>query len=681
MIQAKNPLLEEFKTPHSTPPFDKIELKDYKPAVDEAIKRHQAEIDAIISQKAAPDFENTIVALDRSGRLLESVTSIFFNLLNAESNDEMMELSQELSPILSEHSNNISLNEKLFERIKSVYDKRASLNLTREQQTLLENTYKSMQRKGANLKGKERDRYRELTMKLDKLSLTYGQNLLKASNSFELLLTDEADLAGLPESAREGAKMRAENKGKEGYLFNLSYPSFFPFMKYSSRRDLREKMYRAYNTRSLGGEFDNRENVRDIVETRKEIANLLGFKDWASYVLDNRMAKNSKNVYDLLDKLLAAYKPVAEKEVAEIREFAQKSEGQNIDIMPWDWNYYSEKLKDAKYDLNDEMLKPYFELEKVKSGVFGLAERLYGLKFKRNTDIPVYHKDVEAFEVFDSKDNYLGVLYTDYYPRDGKQNGAWKTSFKEQWREADGTDSRPHVSLVMNFTHPTKDKPALLTYDEVGTFLHEFGHSLHTLLSRCTYSSLSGTSVLRDFVELPSQIMENWLDEKEFLDTFAAHYQTGEKMPKELIDKIVAASQYHSAYSCVRQLSFGYLDMGWHTLSDTIPTDVIAFEYKAMSPTHILPTVDGTGMSCQFSHIFDGGYAAGYYGYKWAEVLDADAFSLFKKNGIFDRKTADSFRTNILEKGGSDDPMTLYKNFRGQEPSIDAIMQRDGVKK
>ncbi|MEG1573510.1 MAG: M3 family metallopeptidase [Bacteroidales bacterium] len=680
MIQARNNLLLEFKTPHSTPPFEKIEFKDYKPTVIEAIKKHQAEIDAITSQKATPDFENTIVALDRSGRLLESVTSIFFNLLNAESNDQMIALSQELSPILSEHSNNISLNEDLFDRIKSVYDKKASLSLTREQRTMLEDAYKSMQRKGANLKGEERERYRELTAKLDKLTLTYGQNLLKATNNFEMVLTDEADLAGLPESVREGAMMRAAQKEKEGYLFNLSYPSYVPFMKYSSRRDLREKLYRAYNSRSIGGEFDNSANVRGIVETRKDIAELLGFKDWASYVLDNRMAKNSERVYDLLDKLLAAYKPMAEKEIAEIREFALKSDGANIEIMPWDWSYYSEKLKDAKYDLNDEMLKPYFELEKVKNGVFGLATRLYGLKFKKNTKIPIYHKDVEAFEVFDATDNYVGVLYTDYYPRDGKQGGAWMTSFKGQWHEPNGTDSRPQISLVMNFSRPTKDKPALLTYDEANTFLHEFGHSLHGLLSKCTYSSLSGTSVYRDFVELPSQIMENWLDEKEFLDTFAVHYETGERMPQELIEKIVATSQYHAGYFCLRQLTFCYLDMAWHTLQDTIPSDISTFERNAMSHANVFPAVDGTGMSCQFGHIFDGGYSAGYYSYKWAEVLDADAFSLFKKNGIFDRKTADSFRINILERGGSDDPMTLYKNFRGQEPTIDALMQRDGVK-
>lgn len=679
-MHAENPLTSRSGTPYGTPPFDKIKIEDFKPAITEAIKLHHDEIEAIASQQDKPGFKNTIEAFDRSGRLLDSVTSIFFNLLNADSNDELMELSHEIMPVLSEHYNNISLNEALFSRIKQVYDMQDSLALTQEQKTLLKNSYKSMLRSGAALRGKDRDKYRELSMELSKLSLTYGQNLLKATNAFEMLLTDEADLAGLPESVRESAKARAESKGKSGYLFNLSYPSYAPFMKYSSRRDLREKMYRAYNSRCIGGEFDNREIVRSIAEKRKELANLLGFENWAAYVLDNRMAHNCEGVYSLLDKLREAYKPVADKEVEEIKVFARELEGKDIDLMPWDWSYYSEKLKDRKYEINDEMLKPYFEIENVKKGVFGLAERLYGLKFVKNDSIPVYHEDVEAFKVLDEDGNYVGILFTDYYPRDGKQGGAWMTTFKGQWHEPDGTDSRPHVSLVMNFSRPAADKPALLTYDEVNTFLHEFGHSLHSLLSKCSYSSLSGTSVYRDFVELPSQIMENWMDEKEFLDTFAAHYKTGEKIPEELVNKIVASAQYHAGYACVRQLSFGYLDMAWHTITDTVPADVMQFERRAMRPTDLFPEVENTGMSCQFSHIFDGGYAAGYYGYKWAEVLDADAFSVFKENGIFDRKSADSFRTNILERGGSDDPMTLYVNFRGKEPSIDAIMERDGIK-
>lgn len=680
MLHAENFLTEKFDTRYGTPPFDKIKLEDYKPAITEAIRIHRDEIDAITSEREKPDFSNTIEAFDRSGRMLDSVTSIFFNLLNAESDDEMMALSHEIIPVLSEHYNNISLDEKLFDRIKQVYDEREVLNLTTEQMTLLEKSYKSMLRNGAALKGTDRNKYRELSTELSKLSLTFGQNLLKATNAFEMLLTDENELAGLPESVRENARALAESKGKDGYLFNLSYPSYVPFLKYSSRRDLREKMYRAYNSRCLDGEFDNREVVRSIVEKRKKLANLLGFENWAAYVLDNRMAHDSEGVYALLDKLREAYKPVADREVEELKAFAKETEGYDIEIMPWDWSYYSEKLKDRKYDLNDEMLKPYFEIENVKKGVFGLAERLYGLKFVRNTGIPVYHEDVEAFEVLDENDNYVGILFTDYYPRDGKHGGAWMTTFKGQWHEPDGTDSRPHVSLVMNFSRPTADKPALLTYDEVSTFLHEFGHSLHALLSKCSYSSLSGTSVYHDFVELPSQIMENWLDEKEFLDTFAAHYETGEKIPEVLVDKIVASARYHAGYACVRQLSFGYLDMAWHTLSDTVPDEVLPFERTAMRSTDLFPEVEDTGMSCQFSHIFDGGYAAGYYGYKWAEVLDADAFSVFKKNGIFDRKCADAFRTNILERGGSDDPMTLYINFKGEAPTIDALMERDGIK-
>ena len=543
---------------------------------------------------------------------------------------------------------------------------------------LLNDTYESMVRKGANLKGENRERYRKLTTELNQLTLTFGQNLLKATNSFEMLLTKPEELDGLPQSAIDAAALMALNKGKKGFLFDLSNPSYGPFMQYSARRDLREKMYRAYNSRCQTGEFDNTQIVKRIAEVRMEIAKLMGKDNYAEYTLERRMAKNSRNVYNLLNQLLEAYKPEALQEVREVKGFAIGMEGKNFDLMPWDWSYYSDKLKNAKYDLNDEMLKPYFELNRVKKGVFGLAARLYGLKFKKNNKIPVYHPEVEAFEVFDANNKYVGVLYTDFHPRATKRGGAWMTEYKGQWKDENGKDSRPHITIVMNFTRPTADKPALLTYGEVETFLHEFGHSLHGLLANSTYASLSGTNVFRDFVELPSQIMENWLSEKEFLDTFASHYETGKKMPAKLIEKIKKSRQYNAAYLCLRQLSFGFLDMAWYTQTDSIE-NVTEFEQKAMTPTQLLPIVDGTGMSNQFGHIFSGGYAAGYYGYKWAEVLDADAFSLFKEKGIFNREIAESFRKNILEKGGTEDPMELYKRFRGHEPSIKALMQRDGI--
>ncbi|WP_455496974.1 M3 family metallopeptidase [Coprobacter sp.] len=678
MTQAENPFFGKFKTPRETAPFNKIKITDYEPAFQEGIRRHQKEIDAIVNQRSLPTFENTIEALDRSGNLLNRVASIFFALSEAESNDEMMAISQRISPILSEHGNNINLNEKLFERVKFVYDKKNELNLTPEQLALLNNTYEGMARKGANLKGNDREKYRKLTAELSQLTITFGQNLLKATNNFEMILTKTDELAGLPQSAIDAAALMAKNKGKKGYLFDLSYPSYGPFMQYSSRRDLREKMYRAYNSRCQSGEFDNTQIVKRIAEVRLEIARLMGKDNYAEYTLERRMAKNSKNVYNLLNQLLEAYKPVAMQEVREVKGFAIGMEKKNIDLMPWDWSYYSDKLKNAKYDLDDEMLKPYFELEHVKKGVFGLATRLYGLKFKKNNRIPVYNPEVEAFEVFDTDNKYIGVLYTDFHPRTTKRGGAWMTEYKGQWKDENGKDSRPHITIVMNFTRPTADKPALLTYNEVETFLHEFGHSLHGLLANSTYPSLSGTNVFRDFVELPSQLMENWLSEKEFLDTFASHYETGKKMPAKLIEKIKRSKQYNAAYFCLRQLSFGFLDMAWYTQTKTIE-NVAEFEQKAMAPTQLLPVVSGTGMSNQFGHIFSGGYAAGYYGYKWAEVLDADAFSLFKENGIFNTETANSFRKNILEKGGTEDPMDLYKRFRGQEPSIKALMQRDGI--
>lgn len=678
MAQAGNPFLEEYKTIHQTIPFDQIKTEHYEPAFEEGIKEQQQEIDAIVNQRSIATFENTIEALEQSGELLGRVSNVFYALLSAESNDEMMEISQRISPKLSEHGNNINLNEKLFERVKFVYDQQDKLDLNPEQKKLLDETYNGFVRSGANLKGDDREEYRKLSAELSQLTLSFGQNALKETNKFEMLLTDPADLAGLPQSAVDAAAMMAQNKGKEGWMVDLSYPSYGPFMKYSSRRDLREKLYKAYSTRCINGEFDNIENMKRITEVRRQLAKLMGKDTYADYVLEKRMAKNNQNVYDLLNQLLKAYKPVAVKEVKEVEKYAQKLDGKKFKLMPWDWSYYADKLKDNKYELNDELLKPYFELEKVKKGVFGLATDLYGITFKKNTEIPVYHPDVEAFEVYDADGSFLAVLYTDFHPRAGKRAGAWMTEFKGQWKE-NGENSRPHITIVMNFTPPTADKPALLTFDEVETFLHEFGHSIHGMMANTTYESLSGTNVYRDFVELPSQVMENWLTEKDYLDKFATHYQTGEKIPFDLVKKIKDASNFNAAYACLRQLSFGYLDMAWHTQTAPV-TDAIAFERSAMASTQLLPIVEGSLMGPTFSHIFAGGYAAGYYSYKWAEVLDADAFDMFRQNGIFDKETAAAFRKNILEKGGTEDPMELYKQFRGHAPEINALMKRDGIK-
>ena len=679
MTQASNPFLSKYRTPYGTAPFDQIKTEHYEPAFEAGIRQHQQEIDAIVNQRSIPTFENTIEALDRSGDLLTRVSSVFFALLSAESNDEMMEISQRISPKLSEHSNNINLNEGLFQRVKAVYDNREKMNLTPEQTMLLTETYNGFVRSGANLSGADKERYRQLSSELSQLTLTFGQNVLKETNRFSMLLTDETALEGLPDDIIEAAAELAREEGKEGWLFNLSYPSYVPFMKYSSRRDLREKMYRAYNSRCTGGEYNNLDIMKRIAEVRLEIARLMGKNTYAEYALERRMAQNSQNVYNLLNQLLEAYTPTALQEVKEVQGFAIGKEGKNITLMPWDWSYYADKLKDAKYDLNDEMLKPYFELENVKKGIFGLATDLYGITFQKNETIPVYHPEVEAFEVKDADGRMLAILYTDFHPRSGKRSGAWMTEFKGQWREENGEDSRPHITIVMNFSRPSGNQPALLTYDEVETFIHEFGHALHGMFANTTYPSLSGTNVYRDFVELPSQIMENWLSEKAFLDRFAVHYQSGEKIPEALVQKIRDAGNFNVGYACLRQLSFGLLDMAWHTITAPIDTDVATFEQKATASTQILPAVEGAVTGAQFSHIFSGGYAAGYYSYKWAEVLDADAFALFKERGIFDQETAVSFRKNILEKGGTEPPMELYKRFRGSEPSIEALMKRDGI--
>ena len=675
---AGNPFFETYKTPHQTIPFSEIKTEHYLPAFEVAMKQHSEEVNAIINNPQVPTFENTIVALEHSGSLLTKVSSPFYNLLSSETNDELQALAEKISPLLTEHSNSIRLNEKLFARVKVVYQQKDKLKLTPEQKMLLKDTYEGFTNNGANLSDADKIIYRELSKDLSLLSLQYGQNVLKETNNYSLLITNKALLSGLPSDFLDVLASNAKKEGKEGWLLNLKATCYVPFMKYSENRDLRREIYMANASKCMtGGEFDNRENVRKIVNTRLKIANLLGYKSFSEYELIDRMAENKKNVYDLLDKLLTAYKPEAEKEYSEVQDYANKN-GAYFKIQPWDWSFYSEKLKDEKYSVNDEMLKPYFELENVKKGVFGLATRLYGIKFKKNTKIPVYNPEVDAYDVTDENGKYLAVLYTDFHPRDGKRAGAWMNDFKAQ-SMIGKTDSRPQVTVVMNFTRPTDTKPALLTFDELKTFLHEFGHSLHGMLTKCTYESLSGTNVYRDFVELPSQIMENWASEKEFLDGFATHYQTGEKIPAELIKKIKASENFNNAYFCLRQLSFCYLDMSWHSMEKPYDGDIIDFEKEAMASTQILPMIPNTAMSTSFSHIFSGGYAAGYYSYKWAEVLDADAFSVFSSKGIFDKKTADSFRQNILIKGGTEHPMILYKRFRGQEPTIDAILKRDGI--
>lgn len=683
MVQAEsNPFFGKYKTPFETPPFDKIKTEHYEPAFKRGIAELKADIEKIANNSEPATFENTIVALDRSGELLNRVSGAFFNVLSANANDEMMEISQRISPDLTESSNNIYLNEKLFARVKAVYDQRQSLNLSVEDARLLDETYRAFQESGATLSAEDKEKYRALTTELSLLSLQFDQNALKDQNRFEMLLTDEKDIAGLPESIREAAAHLAKEKGKEGWLFTLDAPSYVPFMRYADSRALREKMYRAYmSTGNKGDEYDNKEIIRKLVNDRLALAQLMGYPNYAAFELSHKMAKNTDNVYNLLNQLLDAYKPVAINEYNAVQGFAMGMEQQNMQVMPWDWSYYSEKLKDLRFKVNDEMTRPYFQLENVKKGVFGLATQLYGLTFKENKKIPVYDKEVQAYEVYDAEGNFKAVLYTDFFPREGKQSGAWMNGIRSQYHDAKGKDVRPQIIIVMNFTRPTDTKPSLLTFDEVETLLHEFGHALHGICADGTYASLSGTSVYQDFVELPSQIMENWLTEKEYLDQIAVHYETGEKIPQELVQKLIDASNFNTGYACCRQVSFGLLDMAWHTITEPFEGDVVAFEKKAWAPAAVVPEVPEACMSTNFGHLFAGGYAAGYYGYKWAEVLDADAFSLFKEKGIFNKEVAKSFYDNILSKGGTEDPAVLYKRFRGQEPTIDALLIRNGIKK
>ena len=681
-----NPFFEDYQTPHDTVPFDRIRLSDFEEAFMEGIRRDNEQIEKTINNPEKPTFDNTIINTeeDKDGYydLLGRVSTVFFNLMSAETNDEMDALAQKIQPILTQHANDIRLNKKLFERIQYVH--RHHRKLTPEEKMLLDNCYDGFVRSGALLDEEGKEKLRKLTEEASMLSLQFSQNLLKENKAFILHITDEKQLDGLPETAREAAALTAKEREMDGWVFTLDAPSYSPFMTYSTQRDLREKMYMARNSVCI---HDNAENnleiCKRIVNLRREVAQLLGFRTYADYVLKHRMASKVKNVYRLLDDLIDAYKPTAKKEYAEIEKIAQKSEGKDFKMEPWDQGFYSHQLQLKKYNLDAEMLRPYFELSKVIDGVFGLANKLYGITFKENKEIPVYHPDVKAYEVFDKDGSYLAVFYADFHPRKGKQGGAWMTEYQGQFIDRKGENVRPHVSVVMNLTKPTEEKPALLTLGEVETFLHEFGHSLHGMFANSRFESLSGTNVWWDFVELPSQFMENYAVEKEFLRTFAFHYQTGEPIPDDLIKRIVKSRNFMAATACLRQVSFGLLDMAYYTQKKAFTEDIIPFEKKAWAKAKITrkkPRLD-TCMTVQFSHIMAGGYAAGYYSYKWAEVLDADAFSVFKKEGIFNQKTAQRFRDEILSKGGTEHPMTLYKRFRGQEPTIDALLKRNGIKR
>ena len=694
-----NILLEPFfKTQHGTAPFSQIKLEDYEPAILEAMKMEDEAIDAIVNNPEPPTFQNTIAP--RTGELLERTTSIFFNLVNANTSDEMDALAQKLSPMLTEHYARIMHNEKLFERIKTLFnsplkgeDKKSPFKGDLEGLKLLDDTYDAFVRSGALLSKEDKERFAAIETELAQLGLQFSQNELKQTNDFELHLTNPDDLAGLPDSAKEAAALAAKEKGKEGWIFTLHAPSYGPFLTYADNRELRRQKYLAKNTLCCKGDScDNREIVRRIVNLRLELAKLLGYECFADYALKDRMAGTTCRVNDLIEKLYKAYMPVAKEEVNGLTPTLSKGEGERSGdkspsplervgerLLPWDWAYYSHKEQLRKHNIDSEMLRPYFQLQKVKDGIFGLATKLYGISFRLQPKIEVYHPDVEAYEVFDKDGSFLAVLYADFFPRASKQSGAWMTDFQEQYIDEEGNDHRPHVSIVMNLTKPTEEKPSLLTLSEVETFLHEFGHALHSIFSKVHYKAQSGTNVKRDFVELPSQLMENFAVEPEFLHTFAFHFETGEPIPDELIERIRKSRNFHCGYACIRQLSFCMLDMAYHTLKEPLEGDIMDFESKAWSRTQLLPSVPGTNMSVQFSHIMSGGYAAGYYSYKWAEVLDADAFSLFLEKGIFDKETAERFRKEILSKGGTQDPMQLYVNFRGKEPDIKALLMRNGI--
>ena len=673
-----NPLLTDSKLPYGAPQFDKIKTEHYLPAFRQAIADAKSEIDSIVNNPEAPTFGNTIVALEETGGRLEDVAGVFYNLMEADTDDAMQEVAETVSPMMTEYSMYISLNEPLFARVKAVHE--CPGDLDPDQARLLEKTWKSFVRGGANLSPRDKETYGKLSERLSLLTLQYGKNLLAATNAFTLNLTDEEDLEGLPDFVCEAALEMAKSKGLEGWAFDLSAPSYGAFMKYSSRRDLRRKMWMAYNTRATEGENSNIGLCRQIADLRLRKANLLGYKTYADYALEERMAKNPQAVNEFIKELLDPSLPAARKEVEELYEYARSAGFEDSVIQPWDFSFWSERLKDARYSISDEQLKPYFRLESCIEAAFGLAGRLYGLTFEERGDIPGYHPDVKVYDVKDAEGVHKALFYADFFPRSSKRGGAWMTEFRGQ-SIVDGVERRPFISLVTNFTKPAAGKPSLLTHDELTTLLHEFGHSLHGILAEGRYASLTGTNVARDFVELPSQIMENWAFEPEFLDTFARHYETGEPLSKELIQKIVAAKNYHAAYAQVRQLQFGILDMAWHSLKAMPELGTIAFEKDALKGTNVLPPIPQACVSTSFSHIFTGGYSAGYYSYKWSEVLEADAFSLFKEKGIFSAEVARSFRDNILSKGSSEDESVLYRRFRGHDPRPTALLEKLGILK
>ena len=674
-IDESNPLLAEWDTPHATPPFDLIKIEHYEPAIETAIAVSRAEIDAIVNNPAKPTFKNTIVAMERQGALLNRILGLFYNLNEADTSAEMEAIALRIQPKLTELSNDVALNPELFARVKAVYEG-SRRGLSDVDIKLLEDSYKSFSRSGAALADDKKEEYRKYTAELSEATLIFGQNALAATNAFAINITNPAQVAELPDFVKEGLAAEAKARGEKGWTVTLKAPSYGPFMMYSSQRDIKEKLYRAYNSRALGGEHDNSQIIRNITSLRMKIANLLGYKTHADYTLEERMAESAENVNSFLEELRASTIDFAHKDYATISDYAH-SKGLKDKLMPWDWAYYTEKYKSEKYAINDEQVKPYLKLDNVIKGVFLLAEKLYGLSFVANDKIQVYHPDVTAYEVYDGND-LMAVLYLDFFPRESKRSGAWMTEFRGT-KIVDGVETRPLVSLVMNFTKPTETTPSLLTFDEFTTFLHEFGHALHGMLAKGEYESMNGTSVYRDFVELPSQIMENWATEKEYLDMWAVHYQTGEAIPAELVEKIVAAKNYLAAYGNVRQLSFGMSDMAWHTMTEPYAGEIEPFEMKAMAPVQVTPVVEGTAMAPAFTHIFSGGYAAGYYGYKWAEVLAADAFSLFKEKGIFDAATAKSFR-HLLEQGGQRHPMDIYVEFRGHKPETQALVEAMGLK-
>jgi len=678
--KAVNPLLTEWKTVHQTPPFKEIKHEHFVPAIDQLLVEAKAEVDAVINNPEKPTFENTIRALELGGKKLSRATTILFNLNSSETDDTIQSIARDISPKLSAFQNYVSLNEKLFQRVKAVYNQKSELKLNAEDLKLLEDSYKGFVRSGANLEGAAKERFGQINTEMSKLSLTFGENVLAETNAYQLAITDKNELAGLPESEIEAAAQLAKAKKKEGWMINLQGPGYIAFMKFADNRKLREALYKAYNSRAYHDNGNNNEEtIRKIVNLRLERAKLLGYPNHGAYVLEERMAESPAKVNAFLQQLHEASRPSALKDLADVQEYA-KSKGFKEQLERWDWSYWSEKLKNERYGFDEQAVKPYFKLENVIAGVFELTNRLYGLTYKENKDIQVYHPDVKAYEVFDKDGSFLSVLYLDFFPREGKRGGAWMTEFRSQ-SNLDGVNIRPQVSIVTNFTKPTDTKPSLLTFYEVSTFLHEFGHGLHGMFANTVYEAMSGTSVYRDFVELPSQIMENWAIQKDFLDIFATHYQTGEKIPAELVQRLIKSKNFQAATMSERQLSFGMNDMAWHSINEPMTGSVVEFEKRAMAATDLFPPLDGFCLSTSFSHIFAGGYAAGYYGYKWAEVLDADAFSLFKKNGIFDKTTADSFRRNILEKGGTAHPMVLYKAFRGQEPSIEPLLEREGLMK